>query len=384
MSPDRPEDPRPPLVDSRGPVHRAARHLAGQHDPQCCPTDDRARARRDRRPAPVDRRLVHARLRRPPAHDGRARRPLRPPRRARRRAVHLRQRLARVRVRRLCVHAHRDPGADGRRRRADHAHHALDPHERLPRERAPQGDRDLGRRCRYRRGRRPRRRRVPHRPVRLDRRLPRERSDRHRRARGDPEARARLARPGAGTPRPARRTALDGGPRHPHRGDHPGARLGLDRRPHPGRLRHRRDRARRIRRLGAPHRYADARRPAVPHPSLHRRERSCRTGVLRTVRSDLLPDAVPPGGPRLHPARGRREDAPDRGRPHRRRAAVGEARRALRHPHRGGRRSHRGRRARCSCSPAPRRTAATRSSPRRSCCSGWAWAPRWRRPPSRS
>jgi hypothetical protein len=49
--------------------------------------------------------------------------------------------------------ADRHPLADGRRRRADHAVDAVDPHQRLPRpRRARPGDRDLGRLLRPRRG----------------------------------------------------------------------------------------------------------------------------------------------------------------------------------------------------------------------------------------
>ena len=69
---------------------------------------------------------------------------------------------------------------------------------------------------------------------------------------------------------------------------------------HPRRLRGRGRGARRLRGLGAPHRFPDARRPAVPHPPLHRRERCRHARVLRALRRDLLPDPVPPGGARLH------------------------------------------------------------------------------------
>ena len=68
----------PPLVDARGPVPLADRHQPRQHDPQRRAADARARPGRLLLAAPVDRRLLHARLRRPAAHRRRARRPLRP------------------------------------------------------------------------------------------------------------------------------------------------------------------------------------------------------------------------------------------------------------------------------------------------------------------
>ena len=74
--------------------------------------------------------------------------------------------------------------------------------------------------------------------------------------------------------RPARHDAVDRRHRHARVGRHrgPGPRLGVadvDRRLHPGRRP-----ARRLRRLGAPHRPPDARRLGVHQHALHRRHRS--------------------------------------------------------------------------------------------------------------
>ena len=73
---------------------------------------------------------------------------------------------------------------------------------------------------------------------------------------------------------------------------------------------------------------ADARHPVVPQPALLRRERRDHARVLRDVRDDLLPHAVPPGRARLLRARGRHARHPDRGRADPRRPDLGEARRA--------------------------------------------------------
>ena len=146
--------------------------------------------------------------------------------------------------------------------------------------------------------------------------------------------------PGAHAARPAWSRAVDRGAWHPDRHDHPGTRLGLDRRQDPRRFRRRGRGAHRLRDLGAPHRLADARRAPVPHPAVHRRERCRHARVLRALRRDLLPDPVPPGGPRLHPAAGRRAHAADRRGPHRRRADVGEAGGPARDTQRGRLRPH--------------------------------------------
>ena len=83
----------------------------------------------------------------PAARRRQPRRPLRPPARAARRALvtfglgSVLAALARQHDR-----ADRVAGADGHRRRGDHADDAVDHHQHLPRPRAAQGDRDLGRR----------------------------------------------------------------------------------------------------------------------------------------------------------------------------------------------------------------------------------------------
>ena len=78
--------------------------------------------------------------------------------------------------------ADRHPRVHGHRRRVRHAGHALDHHQRLPRERAGQGDRRVGRHRRHRHRARPARRRVPARALLLGLDLPREPPDRRDRA----------------------------------------------------------------------------------------------------------------------------------------------------------------------------------------------------------
>ena len=119
--------------------------------------------------------------------------------------------------------------------------------------------------------------------------------------------------------------------------------------------------------------------------ALRAAERRDLAGVLRAVRDDLLPHAVPAVGARLRRARGRPADHAGRRRPDRRRPAVGEARRAARDQAsssppgstlvaagagdalagRGRQRLRPDRRVRWSCSAS-------------------AWASRWRPPPTRS
>ena len=94
-------------------------------------------------------------------------------------------------------HADRQPRAHGRRRRADHALHPLDPHQRLPRRGAAEGDRDLGRGCRARHRHRAGRRRLADRALRLELGLPRQPADRGARPGGRPRTRPRVARSGA-------------------------------------------------------------------------------------------------------------------------------------------------------------------------------------------
>ena len=131
-----------------------------------------------------------------------------------------------ARLRRLGRHADRRPGAHGHRRRADHAGHAVDPHQRLPdpTERA----RAIGIWAgvvRARRRHRPGRRRLPARALLVGLGLPRQRPDRRRR----PGRRLRSCVPDVPGPRrpaarPGRRRAVDRRPRSPALGDHRGAR----------------------------------------------------------------------------------------------------------------------------------------------------------------
>ncbi len=179
----RPSHSRPaPLVDAGRPLLLPARHRARQHDPQRRAPDAAGGPRRECIPAAVDRRLLHARLRRRPAHRRRARRPLRPQEGAHLRPDRLRPRLRPLGARRLVGHADRDPRAHGHRRRVHHALDALHPHQRLPRARARQGDRHLGRRQRPRHRDRPGDRRLARRARRLEPRVPRQPAVRPRRA----------------------------------------------------------------------------------------------------------------------------------------------------------------------------------------------------------
>ena len=221
-------------------------------------------------------------------------------------------------------------GADGRRRRVHHALDAVDPDRDLPGAGARQGDRDLGRLLRHRDRDRPGHGRLADRARRLELDLPRQP------ARGA----ARAARGALPRPREPRRVRAAAGPaRLPallRRADHAdlgpdrGARARLDRRARARRVRRRRGRARRLRRLGAARAVADARHRALPQPALQRLQRRDLARLLRPLRDDLPAHAVPAAGPRLHGARGRPADDAGRRRADRRRAAVGQARRAAR------------------------------------------------------
>ena len=151
----------PPLVDARRPLPVAARHHPRQHDPQRRPADAGARPRRLGQPAAVDRRRLHARLRRPAAHRRRARRPLRPQARPDRSASRLRRSAralsALAGTPEQLIAARGVMGVGG----------ALIMPSTLsiltnvfPAARARQGDRHLGRRRRPRRRHRPGRRRL--------------------------------------------------------------------------------------------------------------------------------------------------------------------------------------------------------------------------------
>ena len=106
--------------------------------------------------AAVDRRRLRARLRRPAAAGGRARRPLRAQGHPAHRPRRLRRRVARGDLRRRPIDADRAARRDRRRRRARDADDAVDHHERVPARGARPRGRHLGRR---------RRRRGDHRPA---------------------------------------------------------------------------------------------------------------------------------------------------------------------------------------------------------------------------
>ena len=124
--------------------------------------------------------------------------------------------------------AHRVPGADGDRRRADHARHAVDDHERVPAGGAGQGGRDLGRLRGHRRNARAAHVGRAARGVLLGLDLPRHRRARGRRAHRGDLRRALHQVERARRPRPHRIGALRGGDRVARARHHrrPGA--GLD------------------------------------------------------------------------------------------------------------------------------------------------------------
>ncbi len=184
---------RTPVGDARRDLHGARRHHDRQHDPQRRVADDRARARRDRVAAPMDRRLLRDRVRVPAADGRRAGRQVRAQGRAdvRRRAV--RRVLRAGVVRDLARPAHRLPRAHGHRRRADLPDHAVDPHQHVHRSRACTRDRHLGRHLGSRHRDRPARRRVPRRALLVGRGVPRERAGLHRRVHRRRDLRADVA-----------------------------------------------------------------------------------------------------------------------------------------------------------------------------------------------
>ena len=189
----------PALGHPRGALREPARHRARQHHPQRRPADAVPRPARRPQPAAVDRRRLHAGVRRPAAHRRQPRRPLRP--QAGRWPSAWRS-SASVRCCAAFVGsagaADRRPGAHGHRRRADHAGHAVDPHQHLPdpEERAKAIGIWAGvSGARHRP--RPRRRRLAARALLVGLGVPRQRADRRRRARRRLLLRARVAGPDA-------------------------------------------------------------------------------------------------------------------------------------------------------------------------------------------
>ena len=137
----------------------------------------------------------------------------------------------------------------------------------------------------------------------------------------------RVARPEARPRRHPRRRPVDARPDRAAVGDHRGAGPRLDERPDPRRVRGRRGAPRPVRRMGAAHRLADARRAPVRRPPLLGRERRDHPRVLRPLRRAVLHLAVPAERPRLQPAAGRRVVAARRGRHRDRRPAQRPAER---------------------------------------------------------
>ena len=138
---------------------------------------------RHQQPAPVDRRLVHAGVRRaccsPPAPSVTASVDAAPCRSASPSSASARSLSASADQREP---ADRHPGAHGHRRRVDHAGHPVDHHQRVPGRGARAGHRRLGRCRRSRRGPRPAHRRLPRRALLLGLGVPGEHPDRDRRA----------------------------------------------------------------------------------------------------------------------------------------------------------------------------------------------------------
>ena len=128
-------------------------------------------------------------------------------------------------ARHLARDADRDPRADGRRRRVHHALDALDPHQRLPRRRAREGDRHLGRRSRASASRSARSPAAgsSSTPTGAGSSSSTSRSSSPRCARRALPG-ARVARPRHPAARPARLRPLDRRPRRARVGDHRGAR----------------------------------------------------------------------------------------------------------------------------------------------------------------
>ncbi|CAA9473914.1 MAG: Uncharacterized MFS-type transporter, partial [uncultured Solirubrobacteraceae bacterium] len=315
---------------SGGVVPVAAGHRARQHDPQRRAAQPPARSRRLDVGTPVDRRLLHAGVRRAAADRRRARRRVRPQAGADRRTGDIRHRVGARRPRADGGRADRRAGAHGRRRGAHHAVDPLHPHRHLPGRRAGEGDRDLGRRGRDRHRHRPGDRRLAARALRVGRDLRDQPAG--GRLRGDRRSRHRagVPRPAAAPARPRRLRPVDGRPHHAGVGDHRGSGAWLDRSGRRRGVRRRRRAPRRLRRVGAALSRAHASRAPVPRPALLGGQRDDRPRFLRDVRHRLLPHPVPAGGARLRRAGSGREDGSAGCRPDDRRTVLGEGGRPVR------------------------------------------------------
>ena len=229
----------------------------------------------------MDRRRLHAGVRRAAAGRGQRRRPPRASPDPVRGSGDVRARFALRRPRRRHDRADRGAGADGRRRGGDHAGDALRRHQHLPRPRAPQGDRGLVRRGRPGRRDRADHRRLADRARRLARHLPRQPAGRRRLPDRRCRLRARVARSPAGAPRPAGRGALGRKLERARLGPDRGTRARLGGPADPGRVRGRRGGPRGVRRVGAPRRGADAPGRRLPQPALQRGAPRSRSSTSR-------------------------------------------------------------------------------------------------------
>ena len=244
--------------------------------------------------------------------------------RALRRPPRVRGRVGTRRVVRIVGGADRQSRAHGRGRGLHHAVDVLDPHRRVPRRRAREGDRDLGRRLGDRHRHRPGDRRLPARALLVGLGVPRQRPVRRspRSCSGRSSCRSRATREprrstrSAPVSRSQSLTTLSG--RSSRR-----RRRGWTSTVGPRRRSASLSRSRRVRRLGAAHPLPDARRPSVPEPELQRASAAISADVLRSLRLDLLPDAVPPVGARLLAVARPAPRRPGRARDHRRLGPVG-------------------------------------------------------------
>ena len=219
---------RAPQRHPRRDVPRARDGRRRRLDARQRPPPSRGGSRRQPVAAAVDRRRLRAHARGVPASGRRARRPLRAAPRADHRPGRVRHRVGARGDGRRRVRAHRLPRADGNRRRADHARHAVDDHQRLPTRRASEGSRDLGRFRRHGRNARAPRFGSAARRLLLGFDLPRHRRPRARRTRRRRAGRAVHQVVRARRPRPHRFGALRPRHRAPRARDHRGTRAGLD------------------------------------------------------------------------------------------------------------------------------------------------------------